>query len=404
MSAHVYDVNGFENFYEKGEKMIISILGMSGKDREKVNKTTAYYDCDALKKQSGDYHNATDLLLKNYNDNFYFLGTKTAIDFQTELLNLDENDSVKCIEIKDNSLDDIFEEVFTLISNVKDNEKVLLDITHGFRHQPISAIFSATLHKFLTNSNIEIIFAKQIKEFTEYEYIYLTEYVDMTQLSLMLTGFIRTLNFVNTVNVENLNTMAFEKFSKALLSNDFKGIESSYKNLSATLITAKKDKKFDHLKELFLQIETILKEFKGFGEKEIYEKYMILANLMFDKNYYLLSITYLFEAVRLYSTYSFYKNEIITEDKWNNDEMFYINSDVIFCIQQESNKFPTIYNKNHNLFKKVSDEYKKLKDLRNNLTHINHKKNQPNIKGDLYKLLNNISLLIKNDILKDLNN
>jgi len=385
---------------------------MSGKDREKINKTTAYYDCDALKKQSGDYHNATDLLLKNYNDNFYFLGTQTAINFQKELLEYDE-EKVKFIPIKDNSLDDIFEEVFSLISKAKDNEKVVLDITHGFRHQPISAIFSATLHKFLSNSQLDIIFAKQIVEFKEYEYIYLNEYVDMTQLSLMLTGFIRTLNFVNTVSVENLNTMAFEKFSKALLSNDFKGIESSYKNLSATLITAKKDKKFNYLKELFIQVENTLTDFKEFGKKEIYEKYIILAKLMFDKNYYLLSITYLFEAMRLYATYMFYNKKIINKYAWDNFDMYGLNSDVMSTITQKEfgdkyrknfydNKFPNLYTNNSEVFEKIAIEYKKLKDLRNNLTHINHKDNQPNIKGTLYGLIGAIELLIEDDILKDL--
>jgi CRISPR-associated DxTHG motif protein len=390
--------------------MIISILGMSGRDRERVNKTTAYYDCDALGKESGEYHNATDLLLKNYNDNFYFLGTKTAIDFQKELLEYDEG-RVKFIEIQDNSLDDIFEEVFSLISSVKDNERVLLDITHGFRHQPISAIFSAILHKFLTNSTLDIIFAKQIKEFTEYEYIYLTEYVDMTQLSLMLTGFIRTLNFVDTVNVENLNTMAFEKFSKALLSNDFRAIESSYKNLSATLETAKKDKKFEHLSELFSQVEETLKEFKEFSKKEFHEKYMVLAEVMFSKNYYLLSLTYLFEAIRLYASYSFHQKSIINNYAWNNVDMYKLNSDVISCIGQkefgdryrdtryDKNGF---YNKNSGIFEKIALEYRKLRTLRNNLTHINHEKSQPNIKGDLYKLLKDIGSLIDDDILKDL--
>ena len=396
--------------------MIISILGMSGRDREKINKTTAYYDCDALKKKSGDYHNATDLLLQNYNDDFYFLGTSVAIKFQKELLEYDEN-KVKFIEIKDNSLDDIFEEVFGLISKAKDNEKVLLDITHGFRHQPISAIFSAILHKFLTNSDLDIIFAKQIKEFIKYEYIYLTEYVDMTQLSLMLSGFIRTLNFVNTVNVENLNTMAFEKFSKALLSNDFKGIESSCKNLSATLRTAKKDKKFNHLKELFSQIEIILEDFKDFGVKEIHEKYMILANLMFDKNYYLLSITYLFEAIRLYSTYSFEKNSLIKEaytidNKGNKRDMYGINTPIISFITQDKiedyrktkydKDYRDLYRKNNQYFLQISKSYDSLRKLRNDLTHINPEKSQPNIKGDLYKLLTNIGLLINDDILKDL--
>ena len=390
--------------------MIVSILGMSGKDRERLNKTTAYYDCDALGKSSGEYHNATDLLLKNYNDEFYFLGTKRAIDFQKELLEYDK-ERVNFIEIKDNSLDDIFEEVFALISQAKDNEKVLLDITHGFRHQPISAIFSATLHKFLNNSQLEIIFAKQIVEFREYAYIYLTEYIEMTQLSLLLTGFIRTLNFVNTVEIDNLNTLAFEKFSRALLSNDFRALEASYKNLEITLEQAKKNRKFDHLKELFEQVEETLKEFKGFAQKEFYEKYLILANLMYEKNYYLLSLTYLFEAIRLYASYSFYKQGFIAHDRWEKNEIYKINSEVLGCISQkefgeryratryDKNGF---YAKNEEQFEAVALEYRKLRELRNNLTHINHKESQPNIKMDLRNLLKEIGLLIEHDILKDL--
>jgi CRISPR-associated DxTHG motif protein len=391
--------------------MIISILGMSGRDRAKINKTTAYYDCEVLNKKSGDYHNATDLLLKNYNDDFYFLGTEKAINFQKDLLDYDDS-KVEFIKIEDNSLDDIFEEVFSLISSSKDNEKVLLDITHGFRHQPISAIFSATLHKFLNDSKLDIIFAKQIIEHKEYEYIYLNEYVDMTQLSLMLTGFIRTLNFVNSVNIENLNTLAFEKFSRALLSNDFRGLEASYKNLEITLEQAKTNKKFNHLRELFEQVEDTLIEFKEFSTKELHDKYLILAKLMYSKNYYLLSLTYLFEAIRLYSSYSFYKNRIINNHAWNNFDRYGLNRDVMSCITQKEfgDKYrPTYYDRN-NFFEKNSDnfskiavEYKKLKDLRNSLTHISYEQSQPNIKSDLRNLLNSIEDLISNDILKTVN-
>lgn len=385
---------------------------MSGRDRDKINKTTAYYDCDVLKKKSGNYHNATDLLLRNYNDNFYFLGTQRAIDFQKELLEYDEN-RVTFIPIKDNSLDDIFEKVFALISKSNDNESILLDITHGFRHQPISAIFSATLHKFLNYSNLKIIFAKQIVEFKEYEYIYLTEYIEMTQLSLLLTGFIRTLNFVNSIEIENLNTLAFEKFSRALLSNDFKSLVASYKNLEITLEQAKSNKKFNHLKELFVQVEETLIEFKGFEDKEFYEKYMILAKLMFDKNYYLLSLTYLFEAIRLYASYSFYKNRIISYHAWNTFDKYGINRDVMSTITQKEfgddyrknyydRRFPNLYNHNSNVFEKVATEYKKLKNLRNSLTHINHDESQPNIKSDLRKLLESIGEIIRENSLKEI--
>ena len=390
--------------------MIISILGMSGMNKEKTEKTTAYYDSEILRKESGNYYNATDFVLKNYNDNFYFIGTEKAINFQKSLLDYNEK-QVEFLEIEDNSLDDIFEKVFNLISKAKDNEKVLLDITHGFRHQPISAIFSATLHKFLNNSNLEIIFAKQIKEFQEYEYIYLTDYIEMTQLSLLLTGFIRTLNFVNSVNIEGLNTLAFEKFSRALLSNDFKALVSAYKNLKATLSQAKNNKKFNHLRELFIQIEDTLSTIEGFENREIYEKYLILSRLMFDKNYYLLSLTYLFESIRLYSSYSFYKNRIIARNYWENTDQYKINSTVMSFISQKEfgeNYKETFYDKHYNnLYSKneqnlevVANSYKQLRKLRNTLTHINHNESQPNIKNELKTLLDNIESIINNDTLK----
>ena len=387
--------------------MIISILGMAGEFNGKA--TTAYYGCTSLTKESKDYRNSTDVLLKNYDDDFYLLGTTDAINLQKRVLDT-QNKSVKFLPVDINNLDEVFEKVFELISKAE-SEKVILDITHGFRDQSISAIFSATLHLFLNQSNIEVIFAKQITMHTKYEYMLLNDYINLTQLSLLLTGFIRTLNFVNSVNVEGLNTLAFENFSKALLSNDFKKLQSSYLNLSATLEQAKKNKKFAHLRELFEKIENTLIDFRGFEKKELYEKYMVLANIMFEKNYYLLSLTYLFEAIRLYASYSFYKKNIINNYRWNNINMYTLNSEVITCITQkefgeryrktryDKNDF---YHKNLKSFEKIALEYKKLRELRNNLTHINHKESQPNIKGALKILLDEVGQLINSDILKNL--
>jgi len=382
--------------------MIISILGTAGRDYETKEPKTSYYNCDILGKSNGDFYNATDMLIKNYeNEDFYFIGTAYAIEFQKKLLEFTIN--TKFITVKDDSLDDIFEEVYKLLS---EDDDIILDITHGFRHQPLSAIFSATLHTFLNNSSLKIIYAKvneSSNQKDKYEYIYLNQYIQISQLSLMLTGFIRTLNFVDTVEVENFDTKVFENFSFALLSNNFEKLEYSYKCLSSTLTMAKDHNKFRHLRELFIQIEETLKEFKDFGSKEIYEKYIILSKLMFEKNYYLLSITYLFESIRLYSSYSFYKNNLISENKWGNEEThYYINSEVIYCIEGRGNKYPNIYDENKNKFNSVLEEYKKLKDLRNDLTHINHKKPQLNIEGKLKELIESIGLLIKDDILKDL--
>jgi len=385
--------------------MIISILGMSGEFNGK--ETSAYYDCKVLNQESKAYRNSTDVLLQNYDDLFYLLGTQEAIAFQKRVLDLSEK-RVEFIEVDIDDLDEVFERVFELISTAK-KEKVLLDITHGFRDQSISAIFSATLHHFLNQSHIEVLFAKQVEVHKQYAYMLLNDYINLTQLSLLLTGFIRTLNFVNSIEVEGLNTLAFENFSKALLSNDFRALEISYKNLESTLHQAKKNKEFKHLQNLFSQIEEILYEFKDFSHKKMYEKYMILAKLMFKHNYYLLSLTYLFEAIRLYASDAFYSNQLITENAWTHIDMYKINSEVIACIGQKefgyryrSTRYDRddFYEKNREKFEKVATEYRKLRLLRNNLTHINHKISQPNIKGELEVLLKNVNILIEEDILK----
>jgi len=389
--------------------MIISILGLSGMDKEKQNKTTAYYNCEILGKKSGDYHNATDMLLKNYDDEFCFLGTTQAIEFQKPLLDFDGK-RVKFIEIEDNSLDDIFEEVYKLVS--KANDTVILDITHGFRHQPISAIFAATLHRFLYLDDLNIIFAKQIEAFKKYEYISLNNYLDITQLSLLLTGFIRTLNFVDSVKIDNFETVAFSNFSKALLSNDFLTLQSSYKNLLSTVKRAKKDKKFDHLKQLFEEIEDTLSVFDGFDMMLLHEQYLIISNLMFEKNYILLSLTYLFEALRFYCSDAFEKNNIVCKREKNKNNSYNINQEVITFITQlgirdyrencYDKNYKTLHQTNRKIFSIISDEYSSLRTLRNTLTHVNSKMHSPDIKTKLEKQLKSISKLIKGDILKTL--
>lgn len=66
--------------------MIISILGTSGRERGTQKPADAFYDCKILDKPSGYFHNATHMLIENYDDIFYFIGTKFAIDYQKKLL------------------------------------------------------------------------------------------------------------------------------------------------------------------------------------------------------------------------------------------------------------------------------------------------------------------------------
>lgn len=390
--------------------MIISILGTAGKDRDN-NPTKAYYDASSIGKENGNYYNATHFLLENYKDEkFYFLGTKKAIEYQKGLIDLNR-DNITVEEIEDNNLEEIYEKVYDIIYN--SNESIILDVTHGFRHQPLSAIFAATLNKFINSEvDLKIIFAKQIEAFKKYEYIYLDSYIDITELSLLLTGFVRTLNFVNRLEIKDFNTASFEDFSKALLANDFKKLQEAYKELKETLTNASHNPKFTHLNNLFKDIQNTLSPLDRFESQEIYEKYLTLSELMYNKHYYLLSLTYLFEAIRLYCSYSFFNKGVITKQYWDKTDIYKINSDIMYFITQESyenyqknfydKNFPSLYQNNRNKFKKISDIYNKLRKLRNSLTHINPNSSNPNIDRDLKQLIDNIKDIIEKDILKDL--
>lgn len=225
--------------------MIISILGTSGafknrddctpvRDNEgNIKFQSAKYNSEILLKPSATNKNATEFLLESFDDKFVFIGTQCAIDFQKIVLAESlEGKDVDYVRIEDDSLDDVFEKILELLQH---NDEIILDITHGFRHQPIMAIFASTLSQFLERKTLKIIFAKEVEMFKEYTYIYLDEYIEITQISLLLTGFIRTLNFIPVSNMKLLNNEVFESFSKSLLSNDLRGVERNHKLLKTYL-------------------------------------------------------------------------------------------------------------------------------------------------------------------------
>jgi len=135
---------------------------------------------------------------------------------------------------------------------------------------------------------------------------------------------------------------------------------------------------------------------------------------MFSKGYYLLSLTYLFEAIRLYCSYSFYNNNLISKNYWKKTDMYFINSEVMTFITQKTYKrykytrydnekyYPNLYENNKRLFEHISNIYVNLRDIRNTLTHISSEKNNIDIKSSLKELLGNIKNIIEKDTLKQL--
>ena len=131
---------------------------------------------------------------------------------------------------------------------------------------------------------------------------------------------------------------------------------------------------------------------------------------MLDKNYYLLSLTYLFEAIRLYVSDSFYNNGLIAISYWEKADRYKINQDILSFVSQKihtnykegfyDRKFPNLFAKNRDVFNEIANDYNSLRKLRNDLTHINPNKSQRDIKSNLETLYDEIDKIIKNDKLK----
>jgi len=383
--------------------MIISILGTAGK-----NKTTAYYNSNILNKKSGNYYNSTHFLLKNYDNKFIFVGTEYAINFQKEILGKElTSKDIIFKKVSDNDLDEVFEVIFEILEH--SNERVLLDITHGFRHQPIMAIFASSLSKFLDSKDIDIIFAKEVVNQKEYEYVYLDDYLEITHISMLLSGFIRTFNFIPIKNLKLIDTKVFENFSKALLSNDIKGVKKWYKKLQNELQIIKNNPELKYLLPLIAKIDKALKPLKNFNKIPIYSQYIELSKITLEKNYLIIALAYSFESLREYCSNRF--EPLLISKNIRFKSSYVKNMDVMatisnFIPNNKPNKiqqrYPNIYFKNKNIFKRIDNIYQELRVLRNDLAHINQTKEFSDIKQDISKLNFKIESIYKDDILKNI--
>ena len=378
--------------------MIISILGTAGRDFKTKEPVSFFYDCKLLEKESGNFCNSLDMLLQNYpNEEGYFIGTEVAIDFQKKLLKF--NNRHHFIEVEDDSLDDIFEKILELLQEEK--SETILDITHGFRHQPIMAIFASTLSQFLERKDLKIIYAKEKERFKSYEYIYLNEYIEITQISLLLTGFIRTLNFIPVQNMKLLNNQVFEDFSKSLLSNDIKGVERNYALLQNELLGLQQNEELKHISNLITKVEDELKPMEMLPYFEAYQKYIVLSKMTVEKNYLIVALAYIFESVREYCSYRFEPicQEIEFKDSYQrNDNVM----KTIGNFRPENKilrKYSGLYHANKAEFKRVNRLYNRLRKRRNALAHINQTKNFNTIKEDLKKIITEVEELFNSEVL-----
>ena len=362
--------------------LIIMILGMVGIDKDR-QKTFAKYTSPDFNIIDKEYSNSTDVLLTNFpNAKFEFITTKEALerqklvfdDKQGHLHKLESN----AHELKSNDdIDLVLRKVLEIIQTSKDShQKILLDITHGMRHQPLMAAFGATLARVDMKADIQILYAKEIKPNKEYEYIFLDKYSDLGINAILLNGFISTLSMPKLPHSPAF-IQDLQKFSNDLHTNAFSLLFQTSKKALESLQDFQKD--YQALSSLTQEIAKILHRFDRIQDLPEYQQYYEISHIMFEKHYYLISVTYAFEALPKYIIDKFQQCGIMKDDESLSqyDKAQAINQFVLEKIANYKvfayDKACFYYDKHKAEFENLREILSKLKDIRNNLVHINDK-------------------------------
>lgn len=334
--------------------MIVSILGVAGIHKNEIKK--AHYICeDDLKGfvKEGEYINSTHALLENYtNSEFMLIGTKESIEVQSRILTF--HDNCKYYEYDQNNLNELFEIIFQILNKTEGN--IYFDITHGFRDSSIMAIITTIINQFIQNNNIKILFAREVKKHKIYQYIQIDEYIDISKMSFILTTFKQTLKVPLLTNFNSPLYLALKNFSENIVSNQFnKILNTDYPKLIDEIKKAQ-NSSYSFLDELLESIYQEIRFIEDIKDQPEHIQFFYLAKLFFDKKYYLHVVSYLVEGIPLY-VFNHLKNKkkLATNIKYD------------YYLSREINNKIAFNNNFSNLYKLRND----VKNIRNNLAHIN---------------------------------
>lgn len=387
---------------------IIAIFGKAGsKDKLASYSKDSVLKIDELK--NGEFHNSTHCLIESFGDGatYTFLGTSESINHHKDIfVNLPQCKAIfdKYPPVESSDIEDIFHQILESIKSAKENN-IILDITHGFRHYHIIASFASTLGQINTKKSITLLFAKEIEQGKKYQYISLEKYSQISLIALSLQTFVQTLSVPN-MGLKEPFIIALSEFSKSLHANAFNEIFANLDKAKSALQNAKNSDSFKGLDNILSEVESILSVFDDIKiTKENYKKYYKFARLMCNKRYYLISATYISEAILLYALEGFkHKGFIEKSNRENTDSSHYyitsaIQSFVFLCqIQTDDEiykrKKSQIYKKCRFYFNEdefdalesdirenkmqeilcLQDFITRIKNIRNDLVHINASK------------------------------
>lgn len=397
-------------------KAVITILGIQGgyvkKQTKEVvftnfeNKAEYFFENESEKKE---YFNTLPFLSQEFSSyKLVPIFTEDAKIFNEEVINKAyKNINIQFEDscfIKD---DKDFENIFKIFNEtIEQYDELIIDVSHGFRHLPILMIVDLIIQNFQNTEKIQkILFAKEIKKHEKeqkglYEIIDLKEYLDLANISFILTTFEK-----NYTVASHIKSKKYEKLLKELndFSNDLMALNIGNLSKTSQELICELDKIENiSIKNQAQNLKKVIKELCNFEGKKRYLTYYELSKNLFDKNYMLLSLALLYESIRMYiKTHIKKQHKNLVEDiekhfkgdlykigdffknlKWKTYEQL-----------QKDKRKPNISDMNYKKLQKAfplgnfKNLYDAIDDKRNNLAHANTKGSFLDIKKDISLLL-----------------
>jgi len=278
-----------------------------------------YYFSDELKEKFNlkkeRYTNMLPLLLDNFEDygdiksiytNLSKQKQSMVLEYEALEYDIEENGLFISENIKDEEANySYFLDKYNEL--IEEYDRVIIDVSHGFRHFPILAVVNLIIQNIKNPEKIEyILFAKEIEQFKAYEVIDLKEYLELANLSFMLSTFNQNYTVSNNIQFTNplYQKVANElsDFSSHFLSNSFKTLieGKTIEEIIDNLELLQEKKTVENFKSYIVDIIEHLEDIRQLKYKRDSIKLYELSKIMDERGYQLNAITLLFEALGFY--------------------------------------------------------------------------------------------------------
>lgn len=300
---------------EKNNKTaVITILGIQGQKEDIETKGRArYYFTSESADKSQEFFNTLLLLADKFGaENIVPIYTAEAREFNEAVIahyanfQINFNDSYKIVDEKN------FEALFEIFERAIDDlvksgvDRIVFDVTHGFRHLPLLALVDLLIQNFSNVSQIDqILFAKEIEKSKLYEIIDLRQYLDIANIAFVIAVFSQNYTLAQHIKTKKFESLvnALNAFSHNILSLNIKKLKSSHGELI---------KELDRIDDIALisrarDLKDRLNKICDWNDSTYVFRYK-LAKDMFEKGYLLQSLVLLFESVNSYIVGVFERN------------------------------------------------------------------------------------------------